>query len=318
MSRGLYRTLLIIFTILCIIGGTAFHVSRLFFRAVSHLIPFADRLEEEIENSDWFDWDDDSFITIGVNGSGEQVQEVWNEDYSDCKKLDLDIIAANVNIVEGEEFSVKYDGDENLKPEVSLEDDTLKIRQSTAEGLQWNLDGPTSKITVTVPEDQLEELKLEADAGDIDISDLTLDSLDIEANAGEIDLNDITTDDLKLDADAGDINLTDVKADKLTIEVDAGDIELSNVDIRKGEASLSMGNFDYDGGTFKTLSVTVNMGDLHINTDSSLSDYSVDLSCDMGEVRYNGKHEGTSYDHEGEEGKLDAKCNMGEVEVSGN
>lgn len=317
MSRGLYRTLLIIVTILCVLAGSAFNITRIFFRAVSRLIPFADRLEEEFDDLDWIWTIRNNDIVENWGDAGDYIHEEWDEEYYDFANIDMDVELAEVKIVGGDEYAIKYVGNELLKPELSIDDDTLTIRQSPGMRRGWSLNSVTCELTITVPEEKLDSVKLDVNAGDIDVQDLKVDRLEIDADAGDIDVSNVETDKLELDVNAGDVKLSDIVADDMEIEVDAGDLNLSDMAIWKGAVTLHMGDFDFTNGTFVDLTVDANMGDVRIDTTNDLSGYDVDLSCDMGEVRYNGKSKGTSYSHDGEGGSLSANCNMGEVRVNG-
>ena len=113
----------------------------------------------------------------------------------------------------------------------------------------------------------------------------------------EFDNNEtITADSIELDLAMGDFTCSIVQADSFNATVSMGNFTGGLVQGSTFTADVAMGDFDLgrlEGA--KTCQVNAGMGDIGLTVDGKADDYTLDLQASMGEVAFNGKALGTSY-----------------------
>ena len=113
----------------------------------------------------------------------------------------------------------------------------------------------------------------------------------------EFDNNEtIKADSIELDLAMGDFTCSTVQADSFNATVSMGNFTGGLVQGSTFTADVAMGDFDLgrlEGA--KTCQVNAGMGDIGLTVDGKADDYTLDLQASMGEVAFNGKALGTSY-----------------------
>lgn len=113
----------------------------------------------------------------------------------------------------------------------------------------------------------------------------------------EFDNNEtITADSIELNLAMGDFTCSTVQADSFNATVSMGNFTGGLVQGSTFTADVAMGNFDLgvlEGA--KTCHVNAGMGNIGLTVDGKADDYTLDLQASMGEVAFNGKALGTSY-----------------------
>ena len=108
MKKNIYLTILTIVTVLCIIGGTCYHVIGWGVSLAEHFVPFFKSQQEETstKQSSADNTKLDAFSNISV----------------DVKVMDL-------TLTKGSDFSISYSASEKLVPEYDVDDGTLVLTQ---------------------------------------------------------------------------------------------------------------------------------------------------------------------------------------------
>ncbi|MBP5197673.1 MAG: DUF4097 family beta strand repeat protein [Lachnospiraceae bacterium] len=222
---------------------------------------------------------------IGKASAPGPMQEIYYKaDVIDS--IDIETDAADVDIVYGKELKIEHNYPEDYAPTIKVRDGKLSVTQHIDKISLGDISD--YKLNITVPDNtDLNSVKIDTDAGDIDLKGLNIQSLQIEADAGDINLKDLNTKDVNVSTNAGDIDLESSEFDYISINTDLGDIELSDTDFYRGEITADCGNISVDGD-FERLKVKCDLGDISVNVpDPETKD--LDLDCDLGSVKVNGK-----------------------------
>ena len=247
-------------TIICIVVGTYIHVGGAFGGA--------------------FNIFDKPIISLGSGSdspSGES-DSSFSKSYENVDKLDIDMDFGNVNIIEGNELNVNFEGHRDLAPEVNVEDGKLKIRQNKkvkVNGL--DLKKYKSELTVTIPSSaNLKKVIAELDMGDLEISGFSCKELSADMSMGNLQISGVSADRIDVDNDMGDFEIRDSEFDKLD------------------------GNCD--------------MGNISVKVRGSVDDYGISARCDLGRVSVDGDEEGNNFSTKGDK-KITLKVAMGNIDV---
>ena len=251
-------------------------------------------------------------------GGESMVEETVSTSPFTAADIEADIL--NLRIEEGEEYAVEYAYPASLVPSIKMDGDTVVIKSHGKNGFHVsfgngrdgnNLSG--TRLVLIVPKGtDFKELKVEADAGNINIEGYTFDRTEIECDAANVNFNEVTSAKTTIDSDAGNIQIRDSALGKCKLSADAGNIEvkdstmetlevetdLGNVDLRsatfeKGEMSSSMGRIAVDG-TFEELKAESDLGSISVDSED-IKDTKLDLSVSLGSITVDGKQKGKSY-----------------------
>ena len=123
--------------------------------------------------------------------------------------------------------------------------------------------------------------------------------LSITSAMGDVEFDNnetITADSIELNLAMGDFTCSTVEAENFNATVSMGNFTGGLVLADSFTADVAMGNFDLgvlEGA--KTCHVNAGMGNIGLTVDGKADDYTLDLQASMGEVAFNGKALGTSY-----------------------
>ena len=123
--------------------------------------------------------------------------------------------------------------------------------------------------------------------------------LSITSAMGDVEFDNnetITADSIELNLAMGDFTCSTVEAENFNATVSMGNFTGGLVQSSSFTAEVAMGNFDL--GVLvgaKTCHVNAGMGNIGLTVDGKADDYTLDLQASMGEVAFNGKALGTSY-----------------------
>ncbi len=255
--KRIYLAVLTIVTVAAIIFGTMYHILHAF----RHFDRFLSGNSEDSHHNE------------------ESLSEFKGE-YDNVTSIDIDCALSKVTIEEGDEFSVEYEGDKKLEPNVSLSGNgTLEIKQ---EGERTaNFKDLDNELTITVAEDKkLESLTLDLAMGDVKIDDIMAKKITIDAAMGNVNCDDVEADDIYLDANMGNIEMNDIEFKNITADADMGNItiECDNVSAYDIEASSDLGKVTINGekvsGDYRAKATSERIG-------------TIKTSCDMGNIDIN-------------------------------
>ena len=204
-------------------------------------------------------------------------------DFSNEKLTDIviDMSEADINIKSGSQLSVDASFPEKYEPTVELKNGKLTIVQRESVNHVKNLDGFELNIVVPASTD-LDNLKIDVSAGDVDIKDIKVEKLNLDANAGDIDINEVEAAQIDIDANAGDIDVNDCKADKIEISANAGDINLMKSKAKTADVNANAGDIDITG-EYEKIDCECDFGDVDINAPNTDRN-NITADCSFGSV----------------------------------
>ena len=235
---------------------------------------------------------DDIANTIATT-YGQEESGSMGEFKGDITSIKLDLSACTVNFeqVEGSGLvSVEYTGGKALKPQVTFENGRLVASQKNVFKLNFmSINSP--RLTIKLGnDDNLSNLEMKIDAGDISMNGVKADYLYGNFDAGNIVISNCDFRKAEVKADAGNIKISDTATKILKIKTDAGNIDLSNT-------------------TFEDLDVNTDFGSVNISGVEDLDGYDIKCKVDAGIVQIGNTTGGRKYEAKGT-GKGTIKINV--------
>ncbi|MCR5640331.1 MAG: DUF4097 domain-containing protein [Lachnospiraceae bacterium] len=217
------------------------------------------------------------------------------------KNMDIQLSAADLQVVYGDSYEVHYVLPERLVPAVKVEGDTLRI--TSPSNIDWNVglqlfEDVDYGVVITVPEGtKLGDVKLNIDAGDTTVNDISAESLTVDTDAGDVNVEKTTTTTLHADTNAGDVEFTAVTSDRVEAKSDAGEIKVERLDA-------------------KDIRLESNAGDITGTVVGEKEDYAGEAEADVGDVTIDGADEGRKC-HFGKkaERELHIDVSVGDAEI---
>lgn len=208
------------------------------------------------------------FFFSNINGINKEPKATFSEIYSNVNKIDIDTISSDVIIKHGTEFRVDASNMENDFSSKNT-NGTLKIKENKWWFWSNNIGGT---ITIYVPE-EIENLKIDAGAGKIEIEELD----------AEI---------LKIDQGAGKLTITDSEFQTSNINGGAGEIKVENSTLNNLKLDSGVGKVDIEGKI--TGKIECGIGEMNIKLQGNKDDYYISAEKGIGSIKIDGE-ERTSY-----------------------
>lgn len=208
-------------------------------------------------------------IRFSIGGAlGKNIsQDFTGEEVS---SIDLNIDAASIKIVYGNEFNVKYNLSRGSDINVELESGKLTVSEESSTkivGIPF-LNSDTGVITITLPEDtKLDKIDADLAAGNLKIEDIDSEEIAIKSDVGNVKLTEVTTEKLNIDTSVGNVKITDGSADDCTISVKTGNVKIEDCDIETGSCTSQVGNIKISGNV-GDLKASSKLGNVKINGDN--------------------------------------------------
>lgn len=197
-------------------------------------------------------------------------------------KISVTADAMNLKVQNGKDYSLSYSGAEGLKPKYEIRDGELTVTQHNAQRNFFGLFSDyKATVVITVPDKAvLDEMNINMSVGNVDISGISSDACDIDSNVGDVNISECT------------INGT-------------------------AAAESNTGNIDISDCSFNDMNLSDNTGNIRIDGVGKISDYKIDASTDLGDV----KVAGSSYDNDcrlsgDTDKKISVSTNLGDVVIS--
>lgn len=203
-----------------------------------------------------------SYVFQGDSTGEMQAYSVSKE----VKSLDVEISAADFQIVSGDGFAVESDH-KNLN--VKEEGGTLYISEEK-KMFGWFFEG--AKLVLTIPQEfQFDEAIISTGAGKVDIEALSSDKLSLELGAGAVEIGSLKAkNQASVESGAGKLTIEDGELHNLSMEVGVGKLEL------KGKLT---GDCTMDYG----------IGEAEVTLVGEEKDYQIQLDKGLGEATLAGK-----------------------------
>ena len=233
---------------------------------------------------------------VGINVGLPEAKDMGYTKMDDFKSVDVEADIAGVEIVKNDknEYAVEYRLYSD-NPVCEVRDGKLVIRErKTENGFNFTfpkLSGYSdSYIRIYVPETVLDSVKVTADMGSVNISDIDSKYFDTDCNMGEIVCSDIKADDMIISADMGRAVVSGSVTGSLKAELDMGRAELKGYFDCDMDLNCSMGSVDittYYSRDSYHYNIKTDMGSSSFDDNGGLKSdkvHDVDIDCDMGSV----------------------------------
>ncbi|RLL43633.1 hypothetical protein D8M04_11965 [Oceanobacillus piezotolerans] len=200
-------------------------------------------------------------------------------DGSNYKTVDIKSENARIEVFPATDSTARVelrDDGNQYKLEAGVNGDTLEIElkdKSWWPNFSWFFsEGP--RLTVLLPEEQLERLSIDSDNGLIGVTELNPDHLEVETDNGKVELLNIETASVRADSDNGELIFSNVNGE-ITAESDYGAIRLTTDSLDR------------------PVHLTTDNGPIDIRTESEPTNVTFDIRTDNGSVNV---FESTNYD----------------------
>ncbi|WP_026651814.1 DUF4097 family beta strand repeat-containing protein [Butyrivibrio proteoclasticus] len=204
-------------------------------------------------------------------------------------KIEVDVDAIDLDVQYGDSLTVVYNGPDKFKPEITLDDSILKIKQKKTVKFRNLGELKECRVVVTIPTGtELDKMKFDIDAGDLDIVGIAGKEVKIDMDAGDIKLSKVSAENIEIEADAGAVKIEESNVEKkIKVDANLGDITLYKTNFDTGSIKADAGDIDVDG-VLNSLEAKCSLGDIDVNTTNENAD--LDIDCDLGKVTVNGKN----------------------------
>ena len=212
--------------------------------------------------------------------------------------IDAELCYSDLEISAGRSSYIEWEDMNRSTVSYQITDGILTIREEQNDNLSLNLFGDNdSSIEISLPADTVLSLNIASDLGDLELENIPVSTLEYSGDLGDLDIENTTV-------------------DQITAEAGTGDIQLENCTIGSAALAVGMGDIKISGTVSGDVSAGSGMGDVKIKLNGSASDYSFDLSTDMGELEFNNSHiQGSYVQSNASTPLITAKTGMGDVEV---
>lgn len=280
MKKNVYLIILTLVTVICIVGGTCYHLVGWGVSFLSHL-PFAS-----------FYSDSDDTESSGTTLSTGTVS------LPSFNTVKIDSKVMNLSIEKGDDYSIQCDSTEKLNPKYEIKDKTLIVSQKQKIKVHNFMNTQKCSVHITIPEDTtLELINVDGATGDINLSNLDVTTLKIDNSVGDVKMDDCKTDSIDVDTSTGDVKLNGCEANEINVDTSVGDTVLKDI-------------------TFEKLYVDGSVGDVKVSSPKDLSDYAYDLDTSIGEVSINGVSHKKEYQQKGTGGKITVDNSTGDISIT--
>jgi len=186
-----------------------------------------------------FGWNFDIGDEIGGGIKGSGIIESETRDLDDFTHISLSY-PAKVTVTQGDEYSIKITGDDNLLPQIStdIEDGTLIVRNEVQ---GWkNRIRPTTGLVIELTVVDLNRIDINT-ASQLFVNELETDNLVLAVGgAGDISITDLTAKSLDVIlSGAGSIDASG-KVDSLDVTISGfGEIDASNLETKQADVTIN-------------------------------------------------------------------------------
>lgn len=280
MKKNVYLIILTLITIICIVGGTCYHLVGWGVSFLSHL-PFAS-----------FYSDSDDTESSGTTLSTDTVS------LPSFNTVKIDSKVMNLSIEKGDDYSIQCDSTEKLNPKYEIKDNTLIVSQKQKIKIHNFMNTQKCSVHITIPEDTtLELINVDGATGDINLSNLDVTTLKIDNSVGDVKMDDCKTDSIDIDTSTGDVKLNGCEANEINVDTSVGDTVLKDI-------------------IFEKLYVDGSVGDVKVSSSKDLSGYAYDLDTSIGDVSINGVSHKKEYQQKGTGGKITVDNSTGDISIT--
>ena len=220
--------------------------------------------------------------------------KVISSEVKEVATLKLELACTNLNIKTGDVFKV-----ETNNPKITFEEEngSVKIKEKNVNWLgQSNV---TSNLIIYIPENMV-----------------AIDETRINAGAGRVNIEKLNTRGLYLELGAGDVHIENLIATQETkIDGGVGKTELKSCEINNLKANLGIGEFVFSGKLTGKSEIDSGVGAIKIELMDNKKNYTIDVSKGIGNVTLDGQKLENDRVYGTGENHLDIDGGIGEIKI---
>lgn len=262
-------------------------------------------------------------LLIVAFASGARWENAWeeqaefttlNQSYEGVEKLDMDIGYGEVNIINGDKFSISADNILDGELESYVENGIWYIREnehsySHVFGIDlpvrrifsWD-DNFTPKITVTLPDDFVAE------------------NAAIEVGAGTLKADELNAVEGEFKVDAGEMNIEKLSvSERSEYTVGTGEMTLQDTDVNDITVDCGVGYIQIDGSVNGDNNIKCGIGSVELSLNGDNYDYNYNVTCGIGDVNIDGRNynniSGKFISNDDADSDLNLDCGIGHISV---
>lgn len=189
--------------------------------------------------------------------------EEKEESFGEIVKVHYDGAEENLDIIyaEGENTFTYYEG-KSVSYEIRYDEDLKELFINQNRSFSFFSISFGRKKAVLSINSSLEEIEIDAAAGNVGIKNMTISRARLDVNAGNLKIENSRISALDIVSDAGNVRINQLSTDTGIIEVKAGNLKIENSNINSAKITADAGNVNLLDSTFTTLSIKLSAGNL--------------------------------------------------------
>ncbi len=277
-----------------------------------------------------------------VNTSSNLELITGEQELNEFDSIDIDISAAEVTVVEGDGYKVKYALYGNVEPTISVDDKKLSMKTEIESGT-FSLDlfgndpekeNPYVEITVPAGKKfetvnictnagdinldgyEITTLMVQSNAGNSDLKNLSVGSIDLDLNYGKVKIVDTEATDVSVKASAGNAEISGLIADSATFDMNCGELDVLTSELGRLEAKQNLGKVKVDETKIDNIDIEADAGDVSLGLIGEKADYYFDIDSSAGDITVDGEKKENDYNaNSGKDKTIKIETNAGSVSI---
>lgn len=188
-------------------------------------------------------------ITTGIelfanNSQNEATITKWEQEYTDIKKIAIDLSVCKLTIQKGETLKVEA-SDVSNQFICRSEGKELKVEDKKLSKNWFQLGNVAPEVILSIPEDiDLQEVTIETGVNEADIKFLKADKVKLEMGVGKYQIDQLIANYAKIKAGAGEAIIKDGNIEELKLEGGVGRLVFTSKIKTKADVSCGMGKVE--------------------------------------------------------------------------
>lgn len=246
----------------------------------------------------------------------------WGLDEIESVELEMrnrDAFEVNLSSSSSDDFSVEVHIVKNEKDgvTVSLDGKNLKVsRPNHKRSSRFYKDKWLGRIIIKCPKNKpLEDLRVFAGLGDLEIRGVSVDEFYLSGGVGNIKSSDMKIGSIELSCGVGNIELSNVVAEKAQIDAGVGNVKAKKCSLRDFTYNGGVGNLNFTGKLLGKSYLNIGVGSTKLKILDEKSNYNFDLSSGVGSVKINGEKLKYQQDSANAPNTISVQRGMGNVAI---
>lgn len=200
--------------------------------------------------------------------------------------IEISSEASNIIFEEGTDNQIRVVVYGDNRDTLNVESTGIKIKidhKVKSASFFGGINSTSGEIKVYLPKDYENDIRAEANYGNIEMCDLENASIDIESDCGNVELGRVKN--VKIDNSLGNTKIENV-LNKLEIESDCGDVKIEELNLQEDSKIVnSLGNVKIGKTNEIYIDAKIDLGNININTNSRDASVVLKIESDCGDIK---------------------------------